>query len=54
MKATGSALLSWPIVFRPLRDALTEDSFDKAERNLGLPPKGLAWNACVGSLSICD
>jgi hypothetical protein len=35
MKAKSVARLTWPIVFRPLHDALIEDSLDKAERNLG-------------------
>lgn len=32
MDVRGPALLSWPLVFRPLHDALLEDALDKAER----------------------
>jgi hypothetical protein len=31
MEATGAALLSWPLVFRPLHDALLEDALDRCE-----------------------
>ncbi|NMO20766.1 SRPBCC family protein [Pyxidicoccus fallax] len=31
MAARGPARLSWPVVFRPLHDALVEDALDKAE-----------------------
>jgi hypothetical protein len=34
MDARGPALLSWPLVFRPLHDALVEDALDKAEQAL--------------------
>lgn len=39
MRISGSALFSWPVVFRPLHDALLEDSLDKAEAAL----KGEEW-----------
>jgi hypothetical protein len=32
MRVRGTARLSWPLVFRPLHDALVEDSLDLAER----------------------
>ena len=35
MEARGSARISWPLVFRPLHDALLEDSLDRAEASLG-------------------
>lgn len=38
MRTEGPALLSWPLVFRPLHDALIEDSLDRAERSLGREP----------------
>ena len=47
MKTTGTALLSWPMIFRPLHDALIEDSFDKVERNLEFTPKGSSWSVWV-------
>lgn len=34
MRARGPALLTWPLVFRPLHDALLEDALDRAEREL--------------------
>jgi hypothetical protein len=34
MEARGPARLAWPLVFRPLHDALVEDALDKAERAL--------------------
>ena len=43
MKTSGLAILSWPLIFRPLHDALIEDSFDKAERNMGGNPSGSSW-----------
>ena len=35
MKVSGPALLSWPLIFRPLHDALLEDALDKVEASLG-------------------
>jgi hypothetical protein len=34
MRAHGPAGASWPLVFRPLHDALLEDALDRAERAL--------------------
>jgi len=34
METSGAALLSWPLVIRPLHDALLEDSLDKVEAYL--------------------
>lgn len=34
MTAEGPARVTWPLVFRPLHDALLEDSLDKAERQV--------------------
>jgi hypothetical protein len=34
MKASGTVLFTWPLIFRPLHDALIEDSLDCAERAL--------------------
>lgn len=42
------AWLTWPLFFRPLHDALIEDSFDTATRNLGLPlPAPRRWSVWV-------
>jgi hypothetical protein len=34
MRVSGSALITWPLIFRPLHDALLEDSMDKVEAHL--------------------
>lgn len=47
MTAHGPALLSWPLVFRPLHDALIEDSLAQAQASLGLLPKVLRWSRWV-------
>jgi hypothetical protein len=36
MRATGPALLSWPLFFRPLHDACLEDCMDRATASLGI------------------
>ena len=33
MDVSGSAVISWPIIFGPLHDALIENSFDKAQQS---------------------
>lgn len=50
MKTSGLALLSWPLIFRPLHDALIEDSLDKAETNMGGNPSGSSWTWWVKAL----
>ena len=47
MRTTGITVISWPLVFSPLHNALVEDAFDKVERNSGLTPKGSKWNLWV-------
>ncbi len=47
MRITRWALFSWSFIFRPLHDALIEDAFTNAERNLGLPENPVPWNAWV-------
>lgn len=47
MRAEGPALLSWPLVFRPLHDAILEDSLDRAERSLGAEPEETCWSLRV-------
>jgi hypothetical protein len=39
MRTSGPALLTWPLLFRPLHDALIEDSLDRAEAWA----RGTAW-----------
>lgn len=38
MSVSGWAKLSWPLFFRPMHDALIEESFDRAERECGGVP----------------
>ena len=47
MTARGAARLSWPLVFRPLHDALLEDALDKAEASLGVQPAARTWSPWV-------
>ena len=47
MTLKGSALLSWPLVFRPLHDALVEDALAKAQAALGEQPDHVRWSAWV-------
>lgn len=47
MSAHGRALLSWPLVFRPMHDALIEDSLAVAQASLGLAPTIQAWSLWV-------
>lgn len=37
MTTSGTARITWPLFYRPLHDALIEDSLDQAEESLGLP-----------------
>lgn len=43
MRIHGLALLTWPLVFRPLHDALIEDAMALAEVRLGMPPRMRPW-----------
>ena len=43
MRATGSAQLTWPLVFRPLHDALIEDAFSQVAQQLGVDPQPRPW-----------
>lgn len=47
MRISGAAMLTWPLVFRPLHDALVEDSLDEAERGVGGAPRGARWSGWV-------
>jgi hypothetical protein len=35
MRVSGRAIITWPLVFRPLHDALLEDGLDKGDAMLG-------------------
>ncbi len=47
MRARGAALLTWPLVFRPLHDALIEDSLAQAEASLGKSATTRPWSPWV-------
>jgi hypothetical protein len=47
MEAVGPALLTWPLIFRPLHDALIEDALTTAEASLGLPLHVQPWSRRV-------
>ena len=50
MEVSGPALFTWPLIFRPLHDALIEDMFTGAEVLLGLPPRVQPWSRRVRAL----
>jgi hypothetical protein len=44
-RTSGRMLVAWPLVFRPLHDALLEDALDKAEAALtGRAPREPSWS----------
>lgn len=47
MAAHGFAIMSWPFIFRPLHDALIEDSLTTAEASLGLRLRVQPWSHWV-------
>jgi hypothetical protein len=47
MSAQGLAAVCWPLVFRPLHDALMEDSLAKAAASLGGSPGPRPWSPWV-------
>ena len=47
MTTHGPALLAWPFVFRPMHDALLEDSLALAQASLGLLPEVHPWSCWV-------
>lgn len=50
MRARGPARITWPLVFRPLHDALVEDALDRAAVSLGLEPERKRWSPWVRGL----
>lgn len=50
MNARGPALLTWPLVFRSLHDALVEDCLDNAACALGEVPRSRLWSLWVRML----
>jgi hypothetical protein len=47
MRLEGFARLSWPILYRPLHDAVTEDGLSRAQAALGLEPRVVPWSPWV-------
>ena len=47
MEVKGAALLSWPLVIRPLHDALLEDALATARASLGMAPRMRPWSPWV-------
>jgi hypothetical protein len=47
MTTHGPAVLSWPVVYRPMHDALIEDSLATAEASLGQAPHIRPWSLWV-------
>jgi hypothetical protein len=44
MRTEGWAVLTWPLVFGPLHDALIEDALSLAQESLGLAPHKVPWS----------
>jgi hypothetical protein len=53
MELEGSARLVWPLVVRPLHDALLEDLLARAQKLLGNEPRVVPWSAWVRFLRWC-
>ncbi len=47
MTTRGLAALSWPVIYRPLHDALIADSLCVAQAASGQPPRIQAWSRWV-------
>lgn len=47
MRLHGRARLSWPLLYRPLHDALLEDALAAAQHALGLQPDITPWSVRV-------
>jgi hypothetical protein len=47
MNVNGLARISWPFVYRPLHDALIEDSLATAQSSLGQKPDIVKWTVWV-------
>ncbi len=53
MATQGPAIIFWPLVFRPLHDALLEDSLGWAQASLGEFPHVQKWSMWVKVLRWC-
>jgi hypothetical protein len=47
MHTSGWATVSWPLVYRPLHDALIEDALDQAALAVGEVPRRAGWTLWV-------
>jgi hypothetical protein len=47
MDTSGSALITWPLIFRPLHDALMEDAFSAAQASLEIEREVKSWTPWV-------
>ena len=47
MTIHGPAFLTWPLIIRPLHDALLEDSLATAQASLGMIPQMRVWSPWV-------
>ena len=47
MAIRGRAIVTWPLIFRPMHNALIEDSLACAEASMGLPSTVLPWSLWV-------
>ena len=47
MNTSGLARVTWPLIFRPLHDALTEDGLTHAQVSLGIAPVAVPWSRSV-------
>lgn len=47
MRIHGRALLTWPLLYRPLHDALLEDALSSAQAALGEVPRWARWSRYV-------
>ena len=47
MTTYGRAIVSWPLLFRPMHDALLEDSLTVAQASLGIAPDVKPWSYWV-------
>ncbi len=50
IKLRGDGFLIWPLIFRPLHDALIEDSLDRAQRFCGEAREAASWSPWVRAL----
>lgn len=47
MNTAGLSVISWPLVFHPLHDALVEDALARAQASLGQQPTIRRWSLWV-------